>query len=553
MSAALVLGPLLRYVGTRHATVWVEADRACEVEVLGARRRTFHVAGHHYALVVIDDLTPGAATPYEVRLDGQRVWPLDDGRPAPRIVTRAGEPEARLVFGSCRAGAPHRPPYTLTAAEHPEGLGIDALWAYSRRLQAEIEPWPDCLLLLGDQMYADELSPGAAARARARGTRPGGPPDDEAADFEEYTGLYRESWSDPEIRWLLSTVPSTMVFDDHDVRDDWNISDAWVRDMRALPWWDDRIAGAFMAYWIYQHIGNLAPPELPGERLLADVYDDEDAAPRLRRFALAADRDTTSSRFAFHRDFARTRLVVIDARAARVLEPGRRDIVDADEWRWISERTEGDFDHLILATTVPVFMAHGIHHVEAWNERLCDGAWGRPGRRLGERLRRAFDFDHWPAFQRSFRGMIALLRDRAAPSDGVSAPATIMVIGGDVHTAYLAEVDLGAPQDSRVYQLVCSPFRKPLGPRERRVVRVLFSRAGAVVGRTLARLAGVRPTGARWRIVSGPTFHNSIGLIDVDGRAARMTIRRSGPGDGSGPELVAVQEAVLSPARAAEG
>ena len=60
-----------------------------------------------------------------------------------------------------------------------------------------------------------------------------------------------------------------MIFDDHDVHDDWNISDAWVREMRATSWWDERIEGAFMSYWLYQHIGNLAPPELAGEPLLA--------------------------------------------------------------------------------------------------------------------------------------------------------------------------------------------------------------------------------------------------------------------------------------------
>ena len=88
------------------------------------------------------------------------------------------------------------------------------------------------------------------------------PPGEQIADFEEYTRLYRESWSEPDIRWLLSTVPTVMIFDDHDVHDDWNISWLWVEEMRAKPWWEARITGAFMAYWIYQHLGNLSPPEL---------------------------------------------------------------------------------------------------------------------------------------------------------------------------------------------------------------------------------------------------------------------------------------------------
>ena len=33
MTPNLILGPLLRYAGTTDATVWVETDAPCEVEV----------------------------------------------------------------------------------------------------------------------------------------------------------------------------------------------------------------------------------------------------------------------------------------------------------------------------------------------------------------------------------------------------------------------------------------------------------------------------------------------------------------------------------------
>ena len=45
---AILLGPLLRYVSETEATVWVETDAPCEVDVLGRTERTFHVEGHHY-------------------------------------------------------------------------------------------------------------------------------------------------------------------------------------------------------------------------------------------------------------------------------------------------------------------------------------------------------------------------------------------------------------------------------------------------------------------------------------------------------------------------
>jgi PhoD-like phosphatase len=540
--ARLVVGPLLRYTGSTQATVWVETDEPCEVAVLGHRTPTFHVEGHHYALVVVDDLEPASVTPYEVLLDGERAWPPDDGRPPSVIRTRHHERRAQLVFGSCRVGAPERPPFTLAKDQHPLGFEIDALWAFSRRLQAGAEPWPDCLLLLGDQVYADEVSPETVAFIRGR-RDPSRPPGEEVADFEEYTRLYREAWSDPDLRWLLSTVPSTMIFDDHDVHDDWNISAAWVREMRRKRWWEERIVGAFMAYWLYQHLGNLAPPELAEERLLADLRADGDGGPRLRRFAHMADRETAASRWAFHRDFGRSRLVVVDSRAARVLTEGRRSMVDDAEWRWIVEHARGSYDHLILASTMPVILPEGIHNLEAWCEAICAGAWGRLAARAGEWLRRALDLEHWPGFLRSFGTMIELLGAIARDEE---APATIILMGGDVHTAYIAEVALGGSPRSSVFQVVCSPFRNPLSRHERLVFRLATTRPVGAVTRALARAAGVARPAVGWRFLDAPTFDNSIATLELEERAARVTISRSGPDGEAGPLLAELHSRQLS-------
>ena len=532
----LVLGPLLRYVGTTTATVWVETDAATVVEVLGHRTSTFQVFGHHYALVLIEGLEPGSIIPYEVRLQGRTVWPPEDGRPGSAIRTREGERQARLVFGSCRVGAPEEPPYTLAPSEHRQGLGVDALWAYSRQLQAESAEWPDGLLLMGDQVYVDEVPPEAAAFIRGR-RDVGEPPGVEIADFEEYTVLFRASWSDPDIRWLLATVPSVMIFDDHEVSDDWNISQAWVEEMRSLSWWDERITAAFMAYWLYQHLGNLSPPELAEETLLKQVREDDDAGPRLREIAHKWDRESAASRWAYHRDFGRSRLLVIDSRAARVLGEGRRDMVDAEEWDWIVEHSRGSFDHLILVTTLPAFAPPGIHFLEAWNEAICDGCWGPVAARLGERLRRAVDLEHWAAFQRSFEQLVDLLR-MISRGLGGEPPATITILSGDVHTTYLAEVDLGEGAGaSRVYQIVCSPFRNPLKPLPRRVVQATGSRGSAGVFSRLARFCGVPPPSAAWTYIAPRTYENSIGELELDGPSASVTLYRARASGEAGASL----------------
>ncbi len=488
--AGLVLGPLLRYAGTDEATIWVETDGPCTVSVRieGAEecsRRTFSVAGHHYAIVHCDGLEPDTAAPYEVLLDGERAWPEVDSKfPRSVIRTHSGREgdTTRILFGSCRVAAPHEPPYSLPKDEDPSGREVDALVAIAQRMaQRPAEEWPHALLLLGDQVYADECSPGVREFIRRR-RDPEVPPGETVADFEEYTQLYRESWGQPTIRWLLSTVPSAMIFDDHDVHDDWNTSLTWVRQMRAKGWWDRRIEGGFMSYLVYQHWGNLSPGDLKEDGLFRRVTDNgADATDLLRDFAFRADREVEGTRWSFCRDIGPARVVMLDSRAGRVLQPGVRSMVDPREWRWIEEHATGDVRHLLLGTSLPLFLTPALHGLEAWNEAVCDGAWGRFASWVGEKIRQGLDLEHWAAFHDAFDGMCNLIRDIGTGARG-EPPATIVALSGDVHHAYLAEVAYrrGTGMQSQVWQAVCSPFRNPLDQRERRMLRIAASRFGTV-------------------------------------------------------------------------
>ena len=144
-----------------------------------------------------------------------------------------------------------------------------------------------------------------------------------------------------------------MIFDDHDVHDDWNTSDDWVRDIRSRGWWDERITGAFMSYWIYQHIGNLEPDALEKDELYAKVCAAEDAEEALREFAWRADRTVDSTQWSFRRDIGPARLVMIDSRAGRVLEPGARTMVDEREWKFIHDAAHAPCRHILLGTSLP--------------------------------------------------------------------------------------------------------------------------------------------------------------------------------------------------------
>ncbi len=341
------------------------------------------------------------------------------------------------------------------------------------------ETWPDALLMLGDQIYADDLSPAMKAVTASReDTDPS--PKDEVYGFSEFALAYREAWSEPAIRWLLSTVPTLMVFDDHEIHAEWKISQQWLDEKRREPWYERRVTDGLVAYWIYQHLGNLTPGELAQSDVLDRVCAADDAAEVLRAFARDADRQAGASRWSFCRDLGHSRLIVIDSRAGRELAPGQRRMVDDEEWAWIEEHASGDFDHLLLASSVPFLLGHGLHHLEAWNEAICDGAWGRWVARLGERLRRVAVLDHWASFQASFRRVTALLETAATGGLG-APPRSLLLLSGDVHHSYLAEVGfrVGTGARSAVWQVVCSPYRKELAPREKLTMRFANSRGGA--------------------------------------------------------------------------
>ncbi|MFD4551928.1 alkaline phosphatase D family protein [Streptomyces sp. NPDC058466] len=546
--AELRLGPLLRYVDGSSATFWVEASRPCTAEVRcadGARgkARTFQIAGHHYALVPVTGLTPGTASSYEVVLDGIPVWPLPDS-PFPPSVVRTPEGDAAAVsvtFGSCRWAAPPE--------DEKDPAGPDALDTLAARIASAPEgERPDVLLLLGDQVYADEVSQATREWIAARRGL-ADPPGNQVADYEEYTRLYYESWLDPEIRWLLSTVPSCMIFDDHDVIDDWNTSAAWVADIRATPWWRERVLSGLMSYWVHQHLGNLSPRELSDDLLYAAVRETPDGTDVLRAFASQADTDPASVRWSYRRDFGRTRVLMVDSRAARVLEEKSRAMLDAGEAAWLREQVldaPGSYDHLLIGTSLPWLLPPLVHHAESWDAALCRGERGARWARFGEWLRRRADLEHWAAFPESFEELAALV---AEAGSGAQAPATVLVLSGDVHHAYIAEPSWpgGPGPGARVLQLTCSPVHNSVPLSIKLGFRFGWSGLGRAIGRRFARHGRCAPLTVDWRKSGGPWFGNQLMTLTLHGRSASLRLEQARAVRGGAPRLTTVEESAITP------
>ncbi|MDT4986736.1 MAG: hypothetical protein QOI74_830, partial [Micromonosporaceae bacterium] len=353
--------------------------------------------------------------------------------------------------------------------------------------------------------------------------------------------LYLESWTDPDLRWLLSTVPSVMIFDDHEIIDDWNTSEAWRRTYLAKPWWAERISAGLASYWVYQHLGNLSPDELAADPVYRAVTTMDDATATLADFGTRADRDRAGYRWSYALDLGRTRLVVLDNRAGRELTPGRRAMLGDGEWRWfVGQVAGGGYDHLVLGSSLPWLLPPAVHHVEAMNERLCESA--RPWvAHSAERVRQMLDLEHWAAFGRSFDTLADLL---AQLGTGAEAPATISVLSGDVHHSYAARARTDPAVRSRIHQLTCSPIHNGLPAAMHVATRLAWSRYAARVARRLARLAGTPDRGLRWELATGPFFDNAVSTLVLRDRDAYALVE----GTDEGARLHPLGEVRLHPA-----
>ena len=165
---------------------------------------------------------------------------------------------------------------------------------------------------------------------------------------------------------------------------------------------------------------------------------------------------------------------MMDSRGGRCLTPDRRSIFDDDEWDWIVEHATGDFDHLVIGTSLPFLLGPGMHYVEAWNEAVCNGAWGGSPRAAGEWIRRELDLEHWAAFDDLLRAPDPAARGGRLGQAGQAA-------GLDRRDLRRRPPRLpgrcrvpaqGRSVKSAVYQATCSPMRNPLDESEKRMIRI---------------------------------------------------------------------------------
>ena len=454
---------------------------------------------------------------YAVDVDGSSVWPpVDSPYPPSRVATLKPDRDLRLAFGSCRTSIAHD-------EEGNQAHGVDAMRAYALHMAgSDAESWPDLVAFLGDQVYADLTSPAMQEFIASR-RDPSEPPGEELKDYEEYAHLYKLAWSDPANRWLLSTLPSSMIFDDHDIRDDWNTSLDWRQEMEQTSWWKgrvDRRAG--------RRTGSISTSATSRRR---SAHDDEiwsqicsrsrsgddpahDFGPMLDAFAERADAHPGQlplelcPRCRAQPD-RRRRLAGRprpDARAT--LDPRRRGagVARRADGRRLRPRVHRRRRCRSCCRRGCTSSRHGTRRSpRARGERGSRGWARRSGERstwsTGRRSRTASEpSPTWCA--------------RSPTASVAPAPSTITFLSGDVHNSYVAEVDRRGSVPGDPGDLLADP--QPAAARD--------PLPGSVLGaRTSASASGAGLRGSR-----RCRRHRSAGA-PCTGRGSTTTWRRSRP------------------------
>ena len=431
-------------------------------------------------------------------------------------------------------------------AKHPKGQGIDALRAYALRAARAGggAACPDMLLMLGDQVYADEPSP-ALKQALAERERPADAPADELADFVDYALAYREAWCEPAIRWLLSTVPTTMVFDDHEIHAEWRISQGWLDEMNAEPWFDRHIRAGLTAYWVFQHIGNLSPAELAAGGLYDEVRAADDAAELLAAHMDTEGRQTGHSRWSYVRELGDALLVVIDSRAGRQVTPGRR-AADPGRGMGVGRRAGATAGAASAAGQLRAVPAGPRSAPRRGVRRgACRGGVGT--RRRGPRRAPAAACGggslglvpaQLPALRRADRRRRPWACGRRAGLDrpAVRRRPSLLPRRGRVPPRVRRGDARGDHGQTPVWQAVCSGFRKELAPTERSAIAAGTSRL-APRSHAHSRAPPASADRFGWRIVNRPAYANQIGTITATSDQATVAIETTAGADWRSPGL----------------
>jgi hypothetical protein len=250
----------------------------------------------------------------------------------------------------------------------------------------------------GDQVYADPLwhkipyleglEAGAAAGAQKEVT-----PEFELDIERFYMDLYVTSWGDPELSLAYASIPSIMMWDDHDIFDGWG---SYPEELMQSP--------------LYRCIGGMAEKYFCAFQLGASVDE-------VKSKSLKSSLSGNSTGYSQVYRIDTTGIVCLDLRKERQMKRVCTQETYDDFTRWIKENAE-HIDQLYLVLSIPII----------YNDfDVLEKAIAATG--LGEELKDDLQ-DHWRTedHREERLKLLKLLLDEAH-----NGKFRITILSGDVH------------------------------------------------------------------------------------------------------------------------
>jgi hypothetical protein len=313
----------------------------------------------------------------------------------------------------------------------------------------------------------------------------------------------------PAVRRVMAHLPVAMIFDDHDVTDDWNLSREWEEIAYGHPFSRRVIGNALMGYLMAQGWGNR--PEAFNRELMAHVQRSlkapgepvHDAGiERLERFGQWHYTWPTSPP-----------LMVLDTRTHRWRsESAAHKPSGLLDWEALTDLQQALRGHeaVLLVSAPPLFgvkLIEAIQRVFSW--------FGHP---------LMVDAENWMAHRGSAHAMLNIFRHRETPQNFV-------VLSGDVHYSFVYDVELRSrTRGPTIWQITSSGLRNefPEGLLDKldRLNRWLYSPRSPLNWFTRRRHMRVTPrkpegTAAGRRLLNG----SGIGLVEIDEHGVPWRIR----------------------------
>ena len=250
-----------------------------------------------------------------------------------------------------------------------------------------------------------------------------------------------------QVQRALAHVPVYMIFDDHDVTDDWNLTRGWEESAYDHSFSQRIIGNTLIGYWLFQAWGN--DPDRFDEDFLED-------ARKCFQQSDGAQQDTFIERLLDfeHWHFSlptSPKLVVLDTRTHRWWsESSMSRPSGLMDWESLSELQQDLLGEptVVLVSPPPIFgvkliesgatrSSPGFGQAAAGRRRELDGASRRTGERHPERV---------PSPQ--------------------ARPQRFTILSGDVHYSFVYDVSLRFRAHSpKIWQITCSGLKNEFPPR----------------------------------------------------------------------------------------